>query len=366
MTLSADAWRVLVIDDDDDTRANLCDILELDGLAATAVGSIAAAVDYLERHPVDSILLDRQLPDGTAEEALPRLKLLAPEAAVAVVTGYANLDGVIGALRERADDYLLKPVSPEQLRNSLAKFRERQQLQVEKRDAREQALRVERLAAIGQMVTGLAHESRNALQRSQACLEMLALELADRPAAADLLRRIQAAQDELHRLFDEVRIYAAPIKLERKPTTLDVIWQEAWEMLAAERTGRDVSLREPAACVAAARLDRYRMVQVFRNLFENALAACPDPVVIEITCERVEHAGRSWVRLSVRDNGPGLAPEVRTRILEPFFTTRTRGTGLGLSIAERIVTAHDGTLTVGDAGPPGCEIVITLPWPEGN
>ena len=366
MMAAADGWRVLVIDDDADTRANLCDILGLDGLEAASVGSIAAAAEHLERHAVEAILLDRQLPDGTADEALPRLKLLAPDASFAVVTGYADLDGVIGALRERADDYLLKPVSPEQLRNVLAKFRERHRLEADKREARERALRVERLAAIGQMVTGLAHESRNALQRSQACLEMLALELDGQPAAVDLLRRIQAAQDELHRLFDEVRIYAAPIKLERKPTGLDVIWQEAWEMLVAERSGRDVSLREPVACVASARLDRYRMVQVFRNLFENALAACPDPVVIDINCQRIEHAGRSWVRLTVRGNGPGLAPEVRSRILEPFFTTRTRGTGLGLSIAERIVTAHDGTLAVGESGPPGCEIVITLPWPEGN
>jgi signal transduction histidine kinase len=365
MTVASSTWRVLVIDDDDDTRANLCDILELDGLEASAAGSIAEAIAHLGHTAADAILLDRQLPDGTAEVALPRLKLLAPDAAVAVVTGYADLDGVIGALRERADDYLIKPVSPEQLRNLLTKFRERQRHEAEKRDARENMLRVERLAAIGQMVAGLAHESRNALQRSQACLEMLALEVAGQSGALDLLKRIQAAQDELHRLFDEIRIYAAPIKLERKPASLDGIWQEAWEMLATERAGRSATLEEPRSCVASARLDRYRMVQVFRNLFENALAACPDPVVIAITCGRVEQAGRSWVRLSIRDNGPGLSPEVRSRILEPFFTTRTRGTGLGLSIAERIVTAHEGTLAVGEPGPPGCEILITLPWPDG-
>jgi signal transduction histidine kinase len=352
-----ESWRVLVIDDDPDTRANLRDLLELDGLDVDTADSIAAAAKVLAETPPDMVLLDHKLPDGTAEEALPQIKLLAPRAAVAVVTGFADLDSVIGALRERADEYLIKPVNPELLRNALTKLRERQRLE-------ERALQVERLAAIGQMVAGLAHESRNALQRSQACLEMLSLELAGQSAAIDLLLRIQAAQDELHRLFEEVREYAAPIQLERRVTGLREVWREAWERLAGERAGRGAELREPAGCSACATIDHFRLVQVFRNLFENSLAACADPVVIEIGCDKLATGGRDGMRVTVRDNGPGLKPEVARRIFEPFFTTRTRGTGLGLPIAERVVAAHDGTLVLGNPGPPGCEFVITLPCRE--
>ena len=75
----------------------------------------------------------------------------------------------------------------------------------------------ERLAAIGEMAAGLAHENRNAMQRMQACLEMLALEVQDRPEALDLLNRMQAAQDRLHHLHEEVREYAAPIVLNCEP-----------------------------------------------------------------------------------------------------------------------------------------------------
>ena len=85
------------------------------------------------------------------------------------------------------------------------------------KQAQERALQSERLAAIGQMVTGLAHESRNALQRSQACLEMLALAVRDRPEALDLIERLQKAQDHLHHLYEDVRGYAAPIKLDKSP-----------------------------------------------------------------------------------------------------------------------------------------------------
>ena len=87
-------------------------------------------------------------------------------------------------------------------------------------EAQERALQAERLAAIGEVVAGLAHESRNALQRSQACLEMLALAVRDRPEALDLINRIQKAQDHLHSLYEDVRSYAAPIKLDKHPCEL--------------------------------------------------------------------------------------------------------------------------------------------------
>src|SRR5262249_25438923 len=90
----------------------------------------------------------------------------------------------------------------------------------------ERLLQAERLAAIGQMMTGLAHESGNALARSQSCLEMLTWEVEDRPEALDLIRRIQKAQDHLKQLYDEVRSYAAPLKLEREPWSLSAVWRQ--------------------------------------------------------------------------------------------------------------------------------------------
>src|SRR5205085_11406219 len=108
----------------------------------------------------------------------------------------------------------------------------------------EQALQSERLAAIGQMMTGLAHESGNALARSQSCLEMLAWEVEDRPEALDLIGRIQKAQDHLRQLYEEVRGYAAPLKLEREVWDLGWIWRQAWDNLALLRQGREANLLE--------------------------------------------------------------------------------------------------------------------------
>jgi hypothetical protein len=228
--------------------------------------------------------------------------------------------------------------------------------------ARQQALQSERLAAIGEMITGLAHESRNALQRSQACLEMLSLEVRGQPAALDLVARIQASQDHLHQLYEEVRDYAAPVRLKARVCSLTKILSDTWEHLARERSGRQAELHiDTDACNCECTADPLLVEQVFRNVLENSLAACADPVEIKAQIRNAWPGGNSALAVSLRDNGAGLSAEAMRRIFEPFFTTKTKGTGLGMAIAKRLVEAHGGQITVGRTQCPGAEIVITLP-----
>jgi two-component system, LuxR family, sensor kinase FixL len=475
---------VLVVDDDPDTRSNLCDILELDDYHVETAGTVAEVLQRKDWDRISAILLDRRLPDGNAEELLPRLHQLAPEAAVLIVTGYADLQGAIAALRQGAADYILKPINPDALRASLTRLAERRRLTQAKersetafrtlveaapclivilrpdyriayfspfaeeltgyrdeevfgenyvelflcgdcqslvrehlqrvlagtpargfenpvrcrdgshrwflwnaqrlpdyegtpavlkvgqditalKQAQERTLQAERLAAIGQMVAGLAHESGNALARSQACLEMLQMEVEDRPEALNLIARIQKAQNHLQQLYGEVRNYAAPLKLERQRQSLRSIWRQAWANLAEQQRGRTASLQEECEGVDLHCLvDAFRLEQVFRNILENALAACSDPVEIIVCCSAAQLEGQPALRIAVRDNGPGLNPEQRQRIFEPFFTTKTKGTGLGMAIAQRIIEAHGGQITVGV--PPGRGAELQLLLPRGN
>jgi two-component system sensor kinase FixL len=476
-----DTLAVLVVDDDADTRANLRDILELDQYEVKTAATAAEAVERSRHGEFAAVILDRRLPDGSAEELLPRLKRLAPEAAILIVTGYADLHGAIAALRQGAADYILKPINPEALRASLARVAERRRLTLAKersemafrtlveaapclivilraddqmlyfspfaeeltgyeaggvlgqdflklflpeeqrqaaaerfsrvlegtsvrafeapvlcrdgsrrwviwntrrlpdyegapalllvgqditslKHAQERTLQAERLAAIGQMVTGLAHESGNALARSQACLEMLSLEVQDRPEALDLVSRIQKAQDHLQQLYEEVRSYAAPLKLEREPWPIRSVWQQAWNNLAIQRQGRQAVVHDHChSSCGQVPIDPFRLEQVFRNILENALAACRDPVEITVTCTDTTLEGQPAVLVSVRDNGPGLTAEQQRRIFEPFFTTKTKGTGLGMAIARRIVEAHGGHIGARSNPGQGAEIFITLP-----
>ena len=232
----------------------------------------------------------------------------------------------------------------------------------ERREEQERMLRSERLAGIGQMITGIAHESRNALQRIQSCTEMLELEVENNQEAQRLVSRLQQAQDNLLRLFDEVRNYAAPIQLEKSPCHLASAWREAWGLLENLHRGRDATLLEqPGSTDSELSVDRFRMVQVFRNLLENSLAACVDPVVIEIECVAAHLQGAPALEIRIHDNGPGLSPAAKQSVFEPFFTTKTKGTGLGMAIARRIVEAHGGQISVGTESSTGADFFITLP-----
>ena len=228
--------------------------------------------------------------------------------------------------------------------------------------AQQRTLQAERLAGIGQMSTGLAHESRNALQRIQACAEMLELEVEGNGAALDLVHRIKLAQDDMHRLFDEVRGYAAPVNLDRSACRLGSVWREAWELLLPQWEGRIAEMIDSTGTEQGFYGDHFRLVQLFRILFENSLAACRDPVRIEITCSSTRIGNTSAIRISVRDNGAGLNQEQREHIFEPFYTTKTKGTGLGMAIAQRIAEAHGGHITVGEDASSGADIVVTLPY----
>jgi signal transduction histidine kinase len=354
--------QVLVIDDDPDTRANLCDILALDDYQCVTAGTAAQALARDDWPAFAAVVLDRRLPDGSAEDLLPRLRQLAPQAAVIIVTGYADVGSAVAALRLGAADYILKPINSEELRARLGRVAEHLRRERELRQAQERLLQSERLAAIGQMMTGLAHESGNALARSRACLEMLQWEVEDRPEALDLIARIQKAQDHLQQLYEEVRNYATPLKLEREPWNLAAVWRQAWANLALLREGRDAALAEEAAGLdLECPVDPFRLEQVFRNIFENSLAACPDPVRLTVRCTAADLDGHEAVQVSVQDNGPGLTPEHRQRIFDPFFTTKTKGTGLGMAIAKRVVETHGGRIAVGPAAGGGAEILITLP-----
>lgn len=232
----------------------------------------------------------------------------------------------------------------------------------DRRQAEERLLQTERLAAIGQMITGLAHESRNAFQRSQACLEMLELEIEDRPEAMDLVRRIQKAQDQLHHLYEEVRDYAAPIKLRRQACSLVHVWRDTWTHLELARSQKTVRLSEQIESADPnCQIDVNSVEQLFRNILENAIAACPDPGEIRIRCRDAQIRSQPAVCVSIRDNGPGFDAESREKVFEPFFTTKTKGTGLGMAIARRIVEAHGGSIGVHDGPQPGAEILVTLP-----
>lgn len=348
--------KILAIEDDRDALANLRDILELDGFDVSGAGSFREAVELDNWGEYAVILLDRKLPDGSADDFLPRIRTAAPRAALMVITGYGDLEGTISALRNGASDYLLKPVHPDLLRAAV-------QRAIHVQEMESTLVQSERLAAIGQMMTVLTHESGNILARGNALLETLEMELEGSPACAGLIERLKKAHADLHRLHEEVRSYAAPIELERERWDLKSIWQQTWNNLVADpKLKNTVSLTEDVdgvdlRCI----VDAFRLEQVFRNLFENAIAACSESAQIVIQCRNSTLGEQPALQITVSDNGPGLTTEQITRVFAPFYTTKPKGTGLGLAIVSRIIEAHGGKIEAGGMLGKGAVFTIILP-----
>ncbi|HTU89206.1 MAG TPA: ATP-binding protein [Gemmataceae bacterium] len=239
----------------------------------------------------------------------------------------------------------------------------------ELQEAQRQTLQAERLAAIGQMAASMAHEGRNALQRIQACLAILSIRLQGQPDNLELLGRIQKAQDDLLHLFEDVRHLAVTPRLQRCWHDLRQSWREAWNDLIGLPQWPSAQLHEEIDgfdpyCEA----DPFYLKHVFRNLLENALTCGASPARVVIHCHPSPAGAGDAICLRLRDNGPGIAVEARSRLFEPFVTTKTSGTGLGLAICKRIVEAHGGRIEANSPSPAeqgnesmGAEFVITLP-----
>ncbi len=224
--------------------------------------------------------------------------------------------------------------------------------------AARRALALERLAALGEMAAGLAHEIRNPL----GAIKGLAQVLDERAPAAspdrELTETIVRATVRLERLVADLLAYARPRSPERRVVNVGAVARQAADLLAAETAAAGVRLVvEAPAGPAVAWADAGQLAQIFTNLLLNAVQAMPGGGVARVTIR----AEGPTVRATVADEGPGIPPEDAARLFEPFYTTRPKGTGLGLAICRRIAEAHGGGITLEPHDGRGARLRVDLP-----
>lgn len=266
--------------------------------------------------------------------------------------------------RQRTIRWFARTIFPTGLANEVSQ--ERIQLLVghdltDLTEAQRRSVQQERLAAIGQTMAGLAHESRNAFQRSQAALETLALELEDRPDAALLLGRIQRANDHLLHLYEEVLQFAKPVRLDLRQCDLrDIAEATCRHVIQAAKVDSDCVRVITKSELPHITADAFAVEQILRNLIENALVVSPAGKPVQVVIESTWQGDLPSLQVQVIDEGPGIPRELMDRVFEPFFSTRSRGTGLGLPIARRLAEAHGGSLEL-HSDARGTKAVLTLP-----
>ena len=231
-----------------------------------------------------------------------------------------------------------------------------------------QAAESERLAYIGSLAAGLAHEIRNPLNSLNLNMQMLQEDLGERRGAEGdasserLLKITRSELDRLGGLVTDFLSYARPAEPELEEVPAAGLLNEAAEVLAGEIDAQGVAVEiEDLSEGARVRVDPAQLKQLLLNLLRNALDAL-DPAEGGEARVRLASSRRGpRVVLEVEDNGVGMGEEQRRRMFELFYSTRKGGTGLGLAIVERIARGHGGTLEVDSAPGEGTRIRLLLP-----
>jgi two-component system nitrogen regulation sensor histidine kinase GlnL len=235
------------------------------------------------------------------------------------------------------------------------------------RDLEEQLRRSDRLAGLGVLAAGVAHEVRNPLVGIRAAAQLMEKErdfpFSLREFTAMIIRQV----DRLNRIVDDLLAFAGARPMRRQPCNVNQILEEA---LRLEETtleeGRIPVVRryDPEVPVAAG--DPDRLLQVFLNLVRNAaeaMAGTGGELTVRSRFERLapQLGGQAAAVVEVADRGPGIAPEVQRQLFNPFFTTKAGGTGLGLPLSIRIAEEHGGTIEVQSREGGGTTFRVLLP-----
>lgn len=246
------------------------------------------------------------------------------------------------------------------------------------RVAERRARTAERLAEIGSMTGGLAHEIKNPLStiglNAQLLQEAIADLSLDEQDKGRLTRRVGALKLETERLrgiLSDFLEYAGELRLAIAPVDIGMLLEELGDFFDPQARASGVRLRiEPPREPVSARIDGPHVKQAMLNLMLNAVSVMEHPSIttrdLILRGEACEDDGVASVRLHVIDTGPGMSPETVEKIFRPYYTTRAGGTGLGLPTARRIAEAHGGRLEVHTTPGVGSDFYVVLPRDGGE
>ncbi len=230
-------------------------------------------------------------------------------------------------------------------------------------ELQESVRREERMAAMGSLVAGVAHEVRNPLFGISSTVDALEARYgASEPPFRKYFDVLRREVDRLGALMRDLLDYGKPPGLDPVEVDFDAVVDEAirlCEPLAASVGGNIV--RASGRGTPRVRLDRWRVLQALQNVVQNALQHSPRGGRVTVDVGHANDGGRDWVWCAVRDAGPGFAAADLPRLFEPFFSRRGGGTGLGLSIAQRVVSQHGGLLEAANHPEGGAVVSLKLP-----
>jgi signal transduction histidine kinase len=356
---------ILIVDDEEIIR-DLCARALKDYRIVHAENG-QEALKVLERQDVDLVLADIMMPIMNGLDLLLQVKERDPSQLVIVMTGYADKDIILRALKANADDFIQKPINLLQLKTAIGKA-------LEKKDLRRELLQLKQLDRIKSDFLGLiSHKLRTPTTSISLFIQNLASGAVDleEDGFKETLNAIREESDYLAYLIQDLLYYSDIILQDNQgKATHEDLKEIAMSVLSEKRSAvekKDLTMQcRMAGNWPAVRVDRRRISFALNALFDNAIKFTPQGGEITLSGEIKEKE----LCLTITDNGPGISPEEEAKVFEKFYqidphhTGQIRGFGLGLFYARQFVRDHGGSIHLDTVLGKGTAVTILLPRPS--
>ena len=358
--------RILIVEDNRRHAELITDEVRDSGVAVDVdwASTGRQGLSLLETARVDLILLDYRLPDMDGIGFMQELRARGYGIPVIFVTTADSVGLAVQAMKLGAEDFLQKQegyleVLPLLVREAI----ERHRLRAEKTRLEQQLRQSERLASLGILAAGLAHNINNRLTSLKTFFELLPTRRDDPAMEDEFIEICRQDLDKIVLLVQELTRYAFSDESPRPPEPLADLVLRAIGHLDDEIRRKRIHVRTEFADVPQIPLEAEGVKQLFINLVKNAIQASPHGGELRITISR---DGEHEIVATVEDQGPGLPQEMRDKIFDPFFTTKDHGLGIGLYICHKIAAQHRGRIEVGSRPQGGAVFSVRLPIPKSR
>ncbi|CAD7779106.1 Signal transduction histidine-protein kinase AtoS [Candidatus Methanoperedenaceae archaeon GB50] len=372
--------KLLLIDDEAPVREILGLSLRSEGYEVMTAASGKEGIEIFRRENPPIVLTDIKMPGMDGIEVLKKIKQINPETEVIIITGHGDMDLAIQSLQFEASDFITKPIKDEALAVALKRAKEKlemkQQLKeyttnlenkvkeaIEELRIKEmQLFQSKKLAALGTLLAGVAHELNNPLSNISTSCQILLEEIenTDLDFRKHFLKQIEEQTDKARNIIRSLLEFSRQKEFEKETLNLKDIIQETMSFIRGQVPARvEIRVEVPESINIYA--DKQRIQQAFLNIITNAIQSIPNEGIISIKAEVDEDKG--FVNIKFKDTGVGIKPEILPRIFDPFFTTKEvgKGSGLGLFVTHEIIERHGGRITVKSKVGEGTSFLVQLP-----
>jgi len=228
------------------------------------------------------------------------------------------------------------------------------------RQLQEEIRRTEKLAALGGLAAGVAHEIRNPLSSIKGMASYFGSKFPEGSQDREAARVMTDEVDRLNRVISELLDFARPSELTRQPTDIPMLLSHSLKLIAPDAVAKNITIKQEINIDPDRRpvIDADRFSQCLLNLYLNAIQAMPAGGQMQV---RAWTTGDGAMHFTISDSGKGIPEAQQQQIFDPYYTTKPKGTGLGLAIVHKIVTSHDGRISVQSRPGEGARFHITLP-----